>query len=64
MKKLTRNELKNVKGGLQDPPPGCFCFIPEGGPDPGSPAGGLDPDCNLGSNPGLYCPTDQLLGCC
>lgn len=61
MKKLTRNELKNVTGGLQDPPSGCFCFTPAG--DPGAPAGGLDPDCNLG-DPVLYCPANQLLGCC
>jgi len=60
MKKLTRNELKNVTGGLQDPPPGCFCFIPEEGP-----GGGLDPiSCSLGLNPELYCPASQLLGCC
>lgn len=60
MKKLTRDEMKKVKGGLQNPPPGCFCFTP----NPLLPGGGLDPDCNLGSNPGLYCPPSQLLGCC
>jgi len=60
MKKLTRDEMKNVKGGLQDPPPGCFCFTPVSS----LPAGGLSPDCYLGPNPELYCQADQLLGCC
>jgi len=64
MKKLTRNELKNVTGGLQDPPPGCFCFNPDTGGDIGEPMGGLDPDCNLGANPGLYCLPGEVLACC
>jgi hypothetical protein len=59
MKKLTREELKNVKGGLLDPPAGCYCFTP--GPPPGGP---IDPDCYVGSNPELYCPVDYLLVCC
>ncbi|MDB5007368.1 MAG: hypothetical protein JWP45_1761 [Mucilaginibacter sp.] len=64
MEKLTREQLKNVKGGLQTPPAGCFCFTPTGGPGPGLPGGGLDLDCSFGQNPELYCPADQLLGCC
>ena len=60
MQKLTREEMKNIKGGLQDPPPGCFCFVP----NLMLPGGGLDPDCYFGSDPQLYCPPDQLLGCC
>ncbi|MEO6978524.1 MAG: hypothetical protein ABJA76_06830 [Mucilaginibacter sp.] len=60
MKKLTREELKNVKGGYDPLPSGCFCFIPVAM----LPAGGLDIDCNLYQNPELYCPADQLVGCC
>lgn len=60
MKKLTRDEMKNVKGGLDTPPPGCFCYTP----DPLFPFGGLDPDCYLGANPELYCSSGQLLACC
>lgn len=60
MEKLTREELKMIKGGLDDPPLGCFCYIP----NPMLPAGGLDPDCNVGSDPELYCLPGQMLGCC
>ncbi|MBS1530691.1 MAG: hypothetical protein JSU01_10310 [Bacteroidetes bacterium] len=52
--------MKNIKGGLEDPPPGCFCYVPV----PMLPAGGLDPDCMIGSDPQLYCPAGQMLGCC
>jgi hypothetical protein len=62
MEKLTREQLKNVKGGLQTPPAGCICFTPAG--DPGLPGGVPDPDCTLGANPELYCPTGQELECC
>jgi hypothetical protein len=60
MKKLTREELKDIKGGLQNPPAGCFCFIP----NDNLPGGGLSPDCYFGDNPDLYCPAGELLGCC
>ena len=60
MKKLTRDEMKNVKGGLQDPPQGCYCFTP----NPMLPMYGVDPDCTLGYNSDLYCPADQMLACC
>ena len=60
MKKLTRDEMKNVKGGLQDPPPGCYCFVP----NPMLPMYGIDPDCMLGNDSALYCPANQMLACC
>jgi hypothetical protein len=62
MKKLTRDEMKNVKGGLQDPPPGCYCFTPA--PGPGGPCGGLDPDCTCDPDAELYCLAGQALACC
>jgi hypothetical protein len=55
MKKLTRDEMKNVTGGLDPLPPGCYCYAPNGNP--------LDPDCILSPNPELYCPPDQALCC-
>jgi len=64
MKKLTRKELKNVMGGLQDPPPGCYCFTPDDTGGPGEPGGGIDPDCFLPSDSQLYCPLTQILVCC
>ncbi|MDB5087360.1 MAG: hypothetical protein JWR09_1354 [Mucilaginibacter sp.] len=65
MKKLTREQLRNVTGGLQDPPPGCYCFIiPDTGGEIGEPMGGMDPDCNSGADPVLYCLPGELLVCC
>lgn len=61
MEKLNREQLKNIKGGLQDLPPGCYCMFIR----PNEPMGGIDPDCYAGSNPELYCQsTDYLLVCC
>jgi len=60
MKKLTKEEMKQVKGGLDQPPAGCYCFVP----NPMLPADGLDPDCSFGNDPQLYCPGGQLLACC
>ena len=60
MKKLTRDEMKNVKGGLQDPPPGCYCLTPQ---NPSLPCGGSDPDCNCDTS-SAYCPAGQVLTCC
>lgn len=57
MKKLTREELKNIKGGLEPPPPGCACVVSYGNP--------IDPDCYVGANSQLYClPEEGGLVCC
>jgi len=55
MKKLTRDEMKNVIGGLDPLPPGCYCYTLTGLP--------LDPDCNLAPNGELYCAPDQAFCC-
>ncbi|WP_157740707.1 bacteriocin-like protein [Mucilaginibacter xinganensis] len=55
MKKLTREELKNVKGGLKTVPTGCYCYLGSVPPDP---------DCYFGVNPQLYCPAKYGLVCC
>lgn len=60
MKKLTKEELKNVKGGLQSAPAGCYCFVP----NDNLPEEGLNPFCSLGDNSELYCAAGELLGCC
>ena len=57
MKKLTREELKAIKGGLEPPPPGCACVVSDGNP--------IDPDCYVGANSQLYClPEEGDLICC
>jgi len=58
LKKLTRDELRNIKGGLDPLPLGCFCYIIDGNGNP------LDPDCFTIDNPGLYCAPGQEAGCC
>jgi hypothetical protein len=55
LKKLTRDEMKNVIGGLDPLPPGCYCYTLTGLP--------LDPDCNLAPNGELYCAPDQAFCC-
>jgi len=56
LKKLTRDEMKNVTGGLDPLPPGCYCWSTSVNP--------IDVDC-LGANSELYClPEDGPLLCC
>jgi len=61
MKKLTRDEMKNVKGGYMQVCTGCYCFTPQ---NPSLPCGGSDPDCVCEPDAALYCPAGQVLGCC
>ncbi|WP_410504010.1 bacteriocin-like protein [Mucilaginibacter sp. OK098] len=55
MKKLTRNEMKNVNGGKLQLPPGCTC-----GPLPAL----LTYGCTYTPNEIQYCQTAQYLICC